>query len=62
MKGVVDEQWYEEELKKEHFGRATPVDFHGYNSYVLPNVFWSSDEFTYGSVMLALTQCQYLFD
>ncbi|XP_065912009.1 uncharacterized protein [Dysidea avara] len=62
MMGVVDEQWYEDELKKEHFGRPTPVDFHGYNSYKYPNTFWSSDEFTYTSVMLALTQCQYLFD
>ena len=59
MFGMEIMSWYNEELLKEHFGRKTPLDFHGYNAYQFP--FWSSDELTYSATMLALTQCQYLF-
>ena len=61
MLGVMDEDEYNSELKKEHGGRPTPIDFPGYNSPDFELVFWSSDELTYSSVILTLTQCQYLF-
>ena len=49
-------------MDKEHFGEPTPLDFPGYNTPGFQFAFWSSDELTYSSVILALTQCQYLFD
>ena len=62
MLGMMDEDEYNLELKKKHFGKPTPPDFPGYNIPDAHFLFWSSDEFTYASVILALTQCQYLFD
>lgn len=59
---MMDENEYNEELKKKHFGRSTPIDFPGYNTptfYKFP--YWTSDETTYAAVILALTECQYLF-
>ena len=62
MLGVMDEDEYNLELKKKHFGKSTPIDFPGYNIPDAHFPFWSSDEITYSSVILTLTQCQYLFD
>ena len=62
MLGMMDEDEYNEQLKMKHFGRPIPLDFHGYNSPTYKVIFWSSDDITYSSVILALTQCHYLFD
>ena len=52
--GLIPEEDYIAELKKQHFGVYTPVDFYGYNQNYFP--FWSSEPFTYASVMLALSR------
>ena len=62
MLGMMDEDEYNLELKKNHFGKPTPLDFPGFNVPDSHFLFWSSDDLTYSSVILALTQCQYLFD
>lgn len=62
MLGMMDESEYSLQLKQKHFGIVTPIDFPGYNTPDFEFVFWSSDELTYSSVVLALTQCQYLFN
>ena len=62
MLGMMDEDEYNLELKKKHFDKPTPFDFPGYNIPDGHFLFWSSDEMTYSSAILALTQCQYLFD
>ena len=51
---LMSEEDYTAELKKQHFGMYTPLDFQGYNQATFP--FWSSEPFTYASAMLALTQ------
>ena len=62
MFGMMDKDEYNLELKKMHFGKPTPLEFPGYNVPDAHFAFWSSDEIAYSSVILALTQCQYLFD
>ena len=62
MLGMIDEDEYILQLKEKHFGMPTPIDFPGYNTPGFHFPFWSSDELTYSSVVLALTQCQYLFN
>ena len=62
MLGMMDEDEYNLQLKEKHFGEPTPLDFPGYNTPGFHFPFWSSDELTYSSVVLALTQCRYLFD
>ena len=62
MLGMMDEDEYNLQLKVKHFGEPTPFDFPGYNSPGSHFQFYASDEITYSSVILALTQCQYLFD
>ena len=60
--GMIDEDEYNQLLKEKHFGRTTPVDFTGYNTPQSRFPFWSSNDLTYATVLLSLTQCQYLFD
>jgi len=62
MLGMMDEDEYNLQLKEKHFGEFTPMDFPGYNTPNFMFPFWSSDELTYSSVVLALSQCQYLFN
>ena len=62
MLGMMDKDEYDLQLKEKHFGEYTPLDFPGYNAPNSNFYFWSSDPLTYSSVMLALTQCQYLFN
>ena len=55
MRGIMSQEEYKKQLQEKHFGRFTPMDFHGYNS-ASGWPFWSSEPFTYASAMLALTQ------
>lgn len=62
MLGMMPEDEYNAQLQEKHFGERTPLDFPGYNTPDFSGFpFWSSDELTYSSVILALTQCQYIF-
>ena len=61
VKGIIPKESYNEMLKQNHFGRPTPIEFHGYNKYgSWP--FWSSEPFTYSAAMLALTQYRALLE
>ncbi|KAL5014190.1 hypothetical protein ScPMuIL_008460 [Solemya velum] len=56
FQGVVPEVEYDAMLKQTHFGRQTPVDFHGFNQDPGFFPFWSSDTHTYATTLLALAQ------
>ncbi|KAK3105355.1 hypothetical protein FSP39_023292 [Pinctada imbricata] len=51
MEGVVNETWYQEELKARH----SPIDFHGFNRDPEYFPFWCSEAYTYVISMLALS-------
>ncbi|KAK3104440.1 hypothetical protein FSP39_002073 [Pinctada imbricata] len=51
MEGVVNETWYQEELKAKH----SPIDFHGFNKNPEFFPFWCSETYTYVISMLALS-------
>ncbi len=56
VQGSIDEETYQSQLKLNHFGQPTPLDFVGYN--VKQNIFpfWSSEPYTYAVSLLALSQ------
>lgn len=57
FRGIVPDEDYEAMLNQTHFGRKTPVDFHGLNDDPAGFfVFWSSDTHTYATTLLALSQ------
>ena len=56
VSGLFDEVKFEEELKKKHYGRDVPLDFHGYNTKGNEFPFWSSEPYTYAVSLLALAQ------
>ena len=58
VKSIFPEEEYEKDLLRKHFKARTPLDFTGYNKTPFP--IWSSDSFTYASVVLALTQYKHL--
>ena len=59
VKSIIPEEEYEKDLLRKHFGARTPLDFTGYNKKA-PFPFWSSESFTYASVVLSLTQYKHL--
>lgn len=58
VSGYIDEATFEEELKKQHYGRDVPIDFHGYNVKGNEFPFWSSEPYTYAVALLALSQLE----
>ena len=59
VKSIFPEEEYEKDLMRKHFGATTPLDFTGYNKKT-PFPYWSSESFTYASIVLALTQYKHL--
>ena len=54
-KGSISKEAYEKLLQEPHFGKMTPLDFHGYNSDDA-TTFWSSKPYTHAVSLLALAQ------
>ncbi|CAH1265998.1 Hypp3286 [Branchiostoma lanceolatum] len=54
--GVIDPDEYRKMVDQPHFGYATPTKFDGFNGPETVFPFWSSEPYTYATVMLALAQ------
>ncbi|XP_078676657.1 uncharacterized protein LOC144913686 [Branchiostoma floridae x Branchiostoma belcheri] len=54
--GVIDPDEYQKMVEQPHFGYATPTKFDGFNAPENFFPFWSSEPYTYATVMLALAQ------
>ncbi|XP_019646956.1 PREDICTED: uncharacterized protein LOC109487404 [Branchiostoma belcheri] len=54
--GVIDPDEYQKMVEQPHFGYATPTKFDGFNGPENFFPFWSSEPYTYATVMLALAQ------
>ncbi|XP_035678144.1 uncharacterized protein LOC118416935 [Branchiostoma floridae] len=54
--GVIDPAEYQKMIDQPHFGYATPTKFEGFNGPETFFPFWSSEPYTYATVMLALAQ------
>ncbi|XP_078678548.1 uncharacterized protein LOC144914514 [Branchiostoma floridae x Branchiostoma belcheri] len=56
VSGVIDPDEYQKMVEQPHFGYATPTKFDGFNGPDIVFPFWSSEPYTYATVMLALAQ------
>lgn len=56
VSGYIDEETFEEDMKKKQFGQDVPIDFNGYNIKGNEFPFWSSEPYTYSVALLALSQ------
>ncbi|GFR98165.1 hypothetical protein ElyMa_002763500 [Elysia marginata] len=56
VEGHIPKDQYETMMKQKHFGQATPIEFPGYNVGEAFFPFWSSESYTYSSVLLAVTR------
>ncbi|RUS78409.1 hypothetical protein EGW08_013823, partial [Elysia chlorotica] len=56
VEGYIPKDTYEAMIKEKHFGQATPTEFPGYNAFKGFFPFWSSESYTYSSVLLAVSR------
>ncbi|KAK3776415.1 hypothetical protein RRG08_023768 [Elysia crispata] len=56
VEGHISKDKYDAMIKEKHFGQATPTEFPGYNSNDGFFPFWSSESYTYSSVLLAVSR------
>ncbi|XP_019646980.1 PREDICTED: uncharacterized protein LOC109487423 [Branchiostoma belcheri] len=56
VSGVIDPDEYQKMVVQPHFGFVTPTKFDGFNAPDIVFPFWSSEPYTYATVMLALAQ------
>ena len=55
VEGYIPKEKYEAMLKEKHFGFDTPKEFLGYNTKDDVFPFWSSEAYTYSSVLVAMS-------